>query len=143
MGTGVRCDGYIYEGYEIPIYYDPLISKLITWGSNREEAINRMKRALEEYYILGVKTSKSFHIRIMENPDFISGKYNTHFIGNNSDFLLLPCTKSSESGNVEELAVVTALLEYNANLRKGNNLPGNNGLNRWKEFGRKKSVIRL
>ncbi|UCG28676.1 MAG: acetyl-CoA carboxylase biotin carboxylase subunit [Bacteroidales bacterium] len=143
MGTGVRCDGYIYEGYEIPIYYDPLISKLIIWGSNREEAISRMKRSLEEYYILGVKTSKNFLMRIMEASDFVSGKYDTHFIENNSDFLFAPCTEAGIPGNIEELAAVTALLEYNANLNKGNNIPGNNGLNRWKEFGRKKSVTRL
>ena len=64
-GFGVRCDGYVYEGYEISIYYDPLISKLIIWGKNRDEAIARMKRALYEYKITGVKTSIKFLERIM------------------------------------------------------------------------------
>ena len=57
LGLGVRTDGYVYEGYEIPIYYDPLISKLIVWGSTRDESIRRMRRALYEYKITGVKTS--------------------------------------------------------------------------------------
>jgi len=72
-GLGIRIDGYVYEGYEIPIYYDPLISKLITWGINRDEAIARMRRALYEYRITGVQTSISFLERIMNTPDFIKG----------------------------------------------------------------------
>ena len=60
LGLGVRTDGYVYEGYEIPIYYDPMISKLIVWGKTREEAISRMERALYEYKITGVKTSLKF-----------------------------------------------------------------------------------
>jgi len=143
MGTGVRCDGYIYQGYTIPIYYDPLISKLITWGITREEAISRMKRALEEYYILGVKTSKNFLVRIMETPDFITGKYDTHFIEKNNDFLFSPCRSASENEQFEGLAALTALLEYNASRLNGNNLPGPNGRNQWKEFGRKKGMIRF
>lgn len=143
MGIGVRCDGYIYQGFNIPIFYDPMISKLITWGITREEAINRMKRALEEYYILGVKTSKNFLVRIMETPDFITGNYDTHFIEKNNDILFSPCKEEKEAGHFEELAAITALLEYNASRLDGNNLPGSNGRNQWKEFGRKKSMIRL
>ena len=143
MGTGVRCDGYIYQGFSIPIFYDPLISKLITWGSTREESINRMKRALEEYYILGVKTSKNFLIRIMETTDFVTGNYDTHFIEKHNDFLFSPCVDEKEVDNYEKLAAITALFEYNASRMNGNNAPGSNGRNPWKEFGRKKGMIRL
>ena len=66
LGTGVRQDGYVYEGFEIPIFYDPMISKLIVWGRDRDEAIQRMKRALMEYKITGVKTSIPFLMKIME-----------------------------------------------------------------------------
>ncbi len=83
LGLGVRHDGYVYEGYEIPIHYDPLISKLVVWAKTREEAIARMKRALYAYKITGVKTSIPFLERIMETPDFVKGKYNTHFIEKN------------------------------------------------------------
>jgi pyruvate carboxylase subunit A len=66
--------------YSIPTFYDSMISKLITYGRNRNDAINRMKRALSEYIILGVKTTIPFHKAILRNPNFISGDLNTHFI---------------------------------------------------------------
>ena len=66
--------------YTIPTFYDSMISKLITYGRNRNDAINRMRRALSEYIILGVKTTIPFHKAIMRNPNFISGDLNTHFI---------------------------------------------------------------
>lgn len=79
-GFGIRDDCGVYEGYEIPIFYDPLISKLISWGNDRKEAIGRMLRALSEYYIIGVKTTIPFFEMILKHPDFIEGNYNTHFI---------------------------------------------------------------
>ena len=66
--------------YTIPTFYDSMISKLITYGRNRNDAINRMKRALSEYIILGVKTTIPFHKAVLRNPNFISGDLNTHFI---------------------------------------------------------------
>ena len=81
-GLGVRLDSGIYEGYCVPLEYDPLLSKLISWGGSREEAIVRMKRALSEYHIYGIKTTIPFFKRILEHPGFISGIYNTHFIEN-------------------------------------------------------------
>ena len=79
-GLGVRDDSGIYEGYEVPLEYDPLLSKLITWGKTREEAIRRMERALAEYQIYGIKTTIPFFKRILSHPQFIAGQYNTHFI---------------------------------------------------------------
>ena len=108
LGLGVRTDGYVYEGYEIPIYYDPLISKLVIWGGNREEAISRMRRALFEYKITGVKTSINFLEKIMLNEDFINGKYNTHFIEKNWD--RLSQTFSSENG--EDMVIISAFIDY-------------------------------
>lgn len=116
MGLGVRSDGYVYEGYEIPIYYDPMISKLVIWGSNREEALDRMKRSLEEYFILGVRTNIDFLKRIFDNPVFREGKYNTHFIEENEKFLKEEC-KSSEK--TEDLAMIVAFIEH-LNSTKGN-----------------------
>jgi len=66
--------------YEIPSYYDPMISKLIVWGRDRAEAIERMKRALAEYIILGVKTTIPFHKAIMRNEAFNRGELHTHFV---------------------------------------------------------------
>ncbi len=79
-GIGVRVDSGIYEGFEVPIYYDPLIAKLLVWAPTRQEAIERMKRALKEYTIRGIKTSIPFHLLVMESPQFIAGEYDTTFI---------------------------------------------------------------
>ncbi len=73
-GIGVRLDSHAYTGYVIPPYYDSLIGKLIVWAPTREEAIIRMKRALNEYAITGIKTTIPFHLQIMEHPKFIEGK---------------------------------------------------------------------
>ncbi len=79
-GSGVRVDSGVYTQYAIPPFYDSMISKLVTWGRDRNEAIERMRRALYEYIIGGVKTNIPFHRAVMENPRFVSGEINTHFI---------------------------------------------------------------
>jgi len=140
LGLGVRCDGYVYEGYEIPIYYDPLISKLIAWGETRQEAIQRMKRALYEYKITGVKTTISFLEKIMDTPDFISGKYNTHFIEKNKQFLINSVDTNERN---EDIAIITTYLDYISKLENTQSLSLNNRINYWKEFGRRKGVTRL
>lgn len=80
-GNGVRVDDGFEEGMEIPIYYDPMIAKLITYGKDREEAIERMIRAIEEYDITGIQTTLSFGKFVMQHPAFTSGKFDTHFVG--------------------------------------------------------------
>ncbi|MBI2869631.1 MAG: acetyl-CoA carboxylase biotin carboxylase subunit [Chloroflexi bacterium] len=79
-GIGIRVDSGVYTRYSIPPIYDPMISKLIAWGQDRDEAIARMRRALYEYIIAGVKTNIPFHKAVMENPRFVSGELSTHFI---------------------------------------------------------------
>lgn len=79
-GPGVRLDSGVYMNYTIPTFYDSMISKLVTWGRTRDDSIARMKRALSEYIILGVKTTIPFHKAILRNPNFISSDLNTHFI---------------------------------------------------------------
>ncbi len=142
LGLGVRHDGYVYEGYEIPIYYDPMISKLIVWAPNRTEAINRMKRALYAYKITGIKTSIPFLARVMENEDFINGNYNTHFIEKNHEFLM---TRQPCGDKCQDIALIAAYIHY---FNKLNNISSNSekaseNTNAWKEFGRKKSVLRF
>ena len=80
-GPGVRVDSGVYPGYAIPPYYDSMIAKLIVWGDNRKDAVARMKRALREFVIEGVKTTIPFHLQILQNKDFLSGAYTTGFIG--------------------------------------------------------------
>ena len=79
-GHGVRVDSHVYAGYTIPPYYDSMISKLITVAQTREEALDKMYRALSEYVIEGVKTTIPFHLQLMQNEDFRSGNFTTKFL---------------------------------------------------------------
>ncbi len=137
-GPGVRLDGYVYAGYKIPLYYDPMISKLITWAQTREEAIDRMKRALSEYKISGVKSSISFLEKIMDTTQFRSGKYNTHFIEDNFSFLM---QKPDDYELVDDLAVITAFIDYTDNhIKKGFFRYLLDSSKNWKNLGRKRSL---
>ncbi|HEY6906851.1 MAG TPA: acetyl-CoA carboxylase biotin carboxylase subunit [Ignavibacteriaceae bacterium] len=79
-GFGVRVDSHIYQGYTIPPYYDSLIAKLIVWGKDREHAVARGKRALEEFIVEGIKTTIPFHLQVLEDPRFVSGNFDTGFL---------------------------------------------------------------
>ncbi len=81
QGPGVRVDDGFEEGMDIPIYYDPMIAKLIVHGKDREEAIERMKRAIHEYQIAGVATTLPFCLFVMNHEAFVSGRFDTHFVG--------------------------------------------------------------
>jgi acetyl-CoA carboxylase, biotin carboxylase subunit len=77
VGPGIRVDSALYEGYSILPFYDSLVAKLIVWGATREEAILRARRALSEYRVEGIKTTIPLHLRLLEDPDFLSGRYHT------------------------------------------------------------------
>jgi acetyl-CoA carboxylase biotin carboxylase subunit len=79
-GPGVRDDSGVYEGYEVPIHYDPLISKLVAFGADREDALRRMRRAVSEYKVLGIKTTLGFFERVLRHPAFVAGDYDTSFV---------------------------------------------------------------
>ncbi len=79
-GPGVRVDGALYPGYEVPIFYDPLLAKLIVWGPDRASAIQRMKRALGELVVTGIRTNIPFFIQVMRHAPFLSGDYDTGYI---------------------------------------------------------------
>lgn len=105
-GNGVRVDDGFEEGMEIPIYYDPMIAKLITFGANRTEAIDRMVRAIDEYDITGIQTTLGFGKFVMQHQAFASGKFDTHFV---SKYFNVDSLKTE---NEEEamLAALTAVL---------------------------------
>lgn len=129
-GPGVRLDSGFEEGSEISIYYDPLISKLVTSGADREISINRMKRALNEYQIAGVTTNISFLELILQHPSFINGSFDINFIENEflsgKDFLL------NNNKEFEEAAVLISALLKNEST---NGIVKNNiaNSNRWQE----------
>ncbi len=90
-GHGVRMDTHVYSGYAIPPNYDSMIAKLITTAQTREEAINKMKRALDEFVIEGIKTTIPFHRQLMEHPDYLAGNYTTKFM---EDFEMEPLSEA-------------------------------------------------
>jgi acetyl-CoA carboxylase, biotin carboxylase subunit len=140
-GVGVRVDGYVYEGFEIPIYYDPLIAKLIVWGRDRKDAIERTIRALQEFKIAGVKNSLNFLENIMTAPDFVKGNYTTHFIDENMDHLM-----KNDQGcqdDCEDMVIISAFLEYIYRIRKASPKEMTALKNNWKDYSRIRSVLKL
>ncbi|MBN1251925.1 MAG: acetyl-CoA carboxylase biotin carboxylase subunit [Bacteroidales bacterium] len=103
QGIGVRVDDGYEQGMDIPIYYDPMISKLITYGKNREEAILRMKRAIDEYNIVGIETTLPFGKFVMENNAFLSGNYDTHFV---QKFFKPEKLKNKDSIDINKIAAI-------------------------------------
>jgi len=84
-GLGVRVDGGVYTGATVTVNYDPMVAKLIAWGRDRPEAIDRLRRALEEFVVKGIKTSIPFHLRVLRHPVFLAGRYDTGFIDAHMD----------------------------------------------------------
>ena len=76
----MRIDTHVYSGYVIPPHYDSMIAKLITTAQTREAAISKMKRALEEFIVEGIKTTIPFHLKLMSDPNYVSGNYTTKFM---------------------------------------------------------------
>lgn len=104
-GPGVRNDSGVYAGYSIPMEYDPMISKVVVWGENRGQAMDRMLRALEEYHLLGIRTNIPYLRRILMHPVFLSGDYDTQFIEKYGDELLEP---EGENEKLETIALAAA-----------------------------------
>ena len=143
-GIGVRIDSYVYEGYEIPIHYDPMIGKLIVWAVNRTYAIERMRRVLHEYKITGVKTNISYLRSIMDTPDFVNGKYDTGFIQKNAERLQKGLS-TDDGTETENVAMIAAYIDYLMNLEENSSSQGtdNRPISRWREFGLHKGVLRI
>jgi acetyl-CoA carboxylase biotin carboxylase subunit len=129
-GLGVRDDNGVYEGYEVPLEYDPLLSKLVTWGSTRAEAIQRMLRALSEYQVYGIKTTIPFFRRILLNPKFFAGDYNTHFIAS------LEKEKDGEVPEGETVALIAAGIKTYTERKSGPASAPRRKESRWKFQGR-------
>lgn len=106
-GKNIRIDGYIKTGYEVPIYYDPMLSKLIVWNKNRQKAIEKMKSALKNYKILGVKTNIAYLHKILNHPNFEKGKYDTRFVSLYKDDIDKISYKTDENKNIVASVVFT------------------------------------
>ena len=104
-GPGVRDDGGAYEGCTISSSYDPLVSKLCVWAPDRARAVERMRRALGEYVVGGIRTNLPFHERLLEHPEFIAGRYDTGFIDRNKKMLL----EGSRIADADKAALAAAV----------------------------------
>ena len=106
-GPGIRDDGGAYPGCDISSYYDPLISKLCVWAPTRERAVARMRRALSEYIVTGIRTNLAFHEKLFQHPDFVAGNYDTSFIERHKELLLgYPLVPEADR---EKVAVAVAI----------------------------------
>jgi acetyl-CoA carboxylase biotin carboxylase subunit len=122
-GPGVRDDGGVYEGAEVSIHYDPLISKLATWGRTRDEAIERMRRALDEYTVGGIKTTLPFFREVMRDAEFVAGRLDTAFISRFNERRAAAtsndATPSDEETARRDIATIAAVLRYSEPTRNG------------------------
>jgi len=132
-GQCVRNDTGVYAGCLIPMEYDPMISKLVTWGEDRDQALARMLRALEEYHLLGIHTNIIYLRKILEHPDFMAGNYDTHFIPDNQEELL-----EREESHEESIALTAAaVLAYMRDQKNSRTATGDKpDVSAWKLSGR-------
>jgi acetyl-CoA carboxylase biotin carboxylase subunit len=139
-GPGIRVDTGIYAGFAISPFYDSLISKIICWAETREEAILRMRRALDEYRILGVKTSIPFHQNLISSQQFVSGQFNTRFV--EEQFSINKSKKGEEE--LEKIALIMATLVKHYQLQKASQILQNSerDTNNWKWWGRRETMDR-
>jgi acetyl-CoA carboxylase, biotin carboxylase subunit len=129
-GPGVRLESGVYEGFEVGLYYDPLIAKLCVWGADRATAIMRMKRALSEYKILGIATSIPFHQKLFESTNFISGHFDTTFLDDRFSM-----EQGGSDENEQVAAIVAALLTHDRRQHALNiPPPTSNARSGWKRF---------
>jgi acetyl-CoA carboxylase biotin carboxylase subunit len=135
-GPGVRVESSLYEGCEVSLYYDPMLAKLIVYGENRAEAILRMRRALNEYRIAGVKTSIPFHQEMMDSTEFIWGTFDTGFLGRRR----IGARQPSSAQHERLAAVVAALIEHEKDRQAATHIGQNNrsdaAVDYWKLAGR-------
>ncbi len=133
-GPGVRTDSGVYEGWKVPIEYDPLLAKLVVWGSDRGEAIARLRRALDEYEVFGIQTTIPFFRRVLDHADFIAGRIDTGFIDRAlADGILNDNDPSPEEVRV---ALLAAALDAAAQSANGSGPPQAVRSSPWKTAGR-------
>ncbi len=145
-GPGVRLDDGVYEGWTVPNDYDPLLGKLIAWGNSREETIARLRRALEEYTVTGIKTNVGLFRRILVEPDFLRGEIHTRWL----DELLhrprsaaYPADQNQPGSSASDAAAIAATI-WQANQWDRHSCPSSSAdqPSRWKQEGRREQLDR-
>jgi acetyl-CoA carboxylase biotin carboxylase subunit len=143
-GPGVREDSGVYEGWTVPLDYDPMLAKLIVYAADRSTAIARMRRALNEYFVGGIKTNLPLFRRILEHPDFVAARIDTGFLDR---LLAAKSTPTTRTTDLEEIAAVSAALfaavapqknGQNGGAKAGNGKPSD--ISAWKSTARSEGV---
>ncbi len=134
QGPFVRVDGYCYMGYKVPIHYDPMIAKLICWGKDREDCINKLQRALGEFSLTGIKTNVDLHKNILLHKHFLNGTYTNNFIAEE----ISGKNRKEISSSVDErvFLIASAITAYKQYKKK----PTINGQSRWKDKARRENL---
>jgi len=141
-GPGIRLDEGVYEGYTVPLEYDPLLSKLIAWGNSREETVARLRRALDEYTITGIRTNVSLFRRILAEPDFLRGEIHTKWL---DELLARPSPPAAPLRlGTEEASVIAAALWHTTRAGSAANASQTPSAapSRWKSQGRREQLDR-
>lgn len=137
-GPGIRDDSGVIQGSEVSIHYDPMISKLAAWGRTRQEAINRLRRALSEYEVVGIKTTLPFFREIVDDPEFIEGNLDTAFISGFNLRREQSKKPSAERERLKDIALIAAALNYKRQQHQASISHASQGEveNRWKMSAR-------
>jgi acetyl-CoA carboxylase, biotin carboxylase subunit len=149
-GPGIRLDEGVYEGWTVPMDYDPLLSKLIAWGNSREETIARLRRALQEYTITGIKTNAGLFRRVLAEPDFLRGEIHTKWL---DELLQRPLSaapsfyEDPKTDHAADAAAIAAALWQTNHSEKSSGPPSSvqdsSQPSRWKQEGRRQQLDRL
>ncbi|NNL87074.1 MAG: ATP-grasp domain-containing protein, partial [Myxococcales bacterium] len=143
-GIGVRVDGGVYQGATVTVNYDPMVAKLVVWGATREESVHRLRRALQEFVVKGIKTSIPFHLKVLRHPKFIEGDYDTGFI---DEYMAggkgAPEPPGPERQTALALAAIAAYRRDKARAERVSTSGGSEAgsdTNAWKAFGRRRQM---
>jgi acetyl-CoA carboxylase biotin carboxylase subunit len=140
-GIGVRVDSGVYQGARVTPHYDPMVAKLITWGADRGEAIDRMKRALGEFVVQGIKTSIPFHQKVMRHPVFLAGHYDTGFV---DDHMAGGMGEPEEPGEQRRVALMMAAIAAyrrdKARAERVRSVVSRGDAAPWRSFGRRSQM---
>jgi acetyl-CoA carboxylase biotin carboxylase subunit len=142
-GPGIRLDEGVYEGWTVPMEYDPLLSKLIAWGNSREETVARLRRALEEYTIAGIKTNAGLFRRILAEPEFLRAEIHTKWLDELLHRFTAPAKGSPAAAgpnrSADAAAIAAAIWHANGQARQPASANASSGAekpSRWKQAGR-------
>ena len=138
-GPGIRLDEGVYSGWTVPVDYDPLLAKLIGWGNSREETIARLRRALEEYSVTGIKTNTALFRRILVEPDFLRSEIHTKWL---DEMLTRPHAAPDVDSCAADAAAIAAAL-WHASHDSASVPPAEEKCSRWKMDGRARQTDRM